>query len=88
MTPNGSESNPAHIVGLRYGCAVVRMQRQRKPRMIIMKTLLHRFAKDDTGVTAIEYGLIASLIAVVIITAVTLIGTNLTAKFNTIATAL
>ena len=53
-----------------------------------MKNLLHRFAKDDTGVTAIEYGLIASLIAVVIITAVTLIGTNLTAKFNTIATAL
>ena len=53
-----------------------------------MKTLLYRFAKDDTGVTAIEYGLIASLIAVVIITAVTLVGTNLTAKFNTIATAL
>lgn len=53
-----------------------------------MRTLLFRFAKDDTGVTAIEYGLIASLIAVVIITAVTLVGTNLTAKFNTIATAL
>jgi pilus assembly protein Flp/PilA len=57
-------------------------------RMIIMKTLLLRFAKDDTGVTAIEYGLIASLIAVVIITAVTLVGTNLTLKFNAVATAL
>ena len=53
-----------------------------------MRTLLLRFAKDDTGVTAIEYGLIASLIAVVIITSVTLIGTNLTTKFNAIASAL
>jgi pilus assembly protein Flp/PilA len=57
-------------------------------RMMIMKTLLLRFAKDDIGVTAIEYGLIASLIAVVIITSVTLVGTNLTAKYNAIATAL
>jgi pilus assembly protein Flp/PilA len=57
-------------------------------RMTTMRTLLLRFAKDDTGVTAIEYGLIASLIAVVIITAVTLVGTNLTTKFNAIATAL
>jgi pilus assembly protein Flp/PilA len=54
----------------------------------MMKTLLLRFAKDDTGVTAIEYGLIASLIAVVIITAVTLVGTNLTAQFNAVAAAL
>jgi pilus assembly protein Flp/PilA len=41
-----------------------------------MKTLVLRFAKEEAGVTAIEYGLIASLIAVVIITAVTLVGTN------------
>ena len=54
----------------------------------VMRTLLLRFARDDTGVTAIEYGLIASLIAVVIITAVTLVGTNLTTKFNAIAAAL
>jgi pilus assembly protein Flp/PilA len=53
-----------------------------------MKSLILRFAKDESGVTAIEYGLIASLIAVVIITAVGLVGTNLTAKFNTIAAAL
>ena len=52
-----------------------------------MKTLL-RFAQDDAGVTAIEYGLIAGLIAVVIITAVTTIGTNLTTKFEAIGTAL
>jgi pilus assembly protein Flp/PilA len=53
-----------------------------------MKTLLVRFATDQSGVTAIEYGLIASLIAVVIISAVTLIGTNLTTKFGDVAAAL
>jgi pilus assembly protein Flp/PilA len=53
-----------------------------------MNSLLLRFAKDDAGVTAIEYGLIAGLIAVVIITAVTSIGTNLTTKFEAIAAAL
>ena len=53
-----------------------------------MKTFLLRFAKDESGVTAIEYGLIASLIAVVIITAVTLVGTNLTTKFGDVAAAL
>jgi pilus assembly protein Flp/PilA len=41
--------------------------------------------KNEEGVTAIEYGLIAALIAVVIITGVTLIGTNLSTTFNTIA---
>jgi len=53
-----------------------------------MKNLFVRFVKNESGATAIEYGLIASGIAVVIITAVNLVGTNLTAKFNTIATAL
>jgi pilus assembly protein Flp/PilA len=41
--------------------------------------------KSEQGVTAIEYGLLASLIAVAIITAMTLVGTNLTSTFNTIA---
>lgn len=49
-----------------------------------MKTF-SRFLKDESGATAIEYGLIASLIAVVMITAATLIGTNLKAVFETIA---
>jgi pilus assembly protein Flp/PilA len=48
-----------------------------------MKTLSKLF-KDESGATAIEYGLIAALIAVVIITAVTTVGTNLTATFETI----
>jgi pilus assembly protein Flp/PilA len=46
---------------------------------------LHR---DDRGATAVEYGLMVSLIAVVIITAVTLIGTKLNTLFNAVATAL
>lgn len=44
--------------------------------------------RNEKGVTAIEYGLIAGLIAVVIILAVTAIGTNLTTKFQDVATAL
>lgn len=46
------------------------------------------YLQDKSGVTAIEYGLIAGLVAVIIITAVTLVGTNLTATFNAIAAAL
>jgi pilus assembly protein Flp/PilA len=44
-----------------------------------------RFVKDESGATAIEYGLIAAGIAVVIITAVNSIGTNLKGVFNNIA---
>ena len=47
-----------------------------------MKELLINFFKDEDGVTAIEYGLIAALIAVVIITAVTLVGDSLENTFN------
>ncbi|HEY8032818.1 MAG TPA: Flp family type IVb pilin [Methylocella sp.] len=54
----------------------------------IMRNLFRRFADDQSGVTAIEYGLIAALIAVVIITAVTTVGTDLSATFNSIASAL
>jgi pilus assembly protein Flp/PilA len=50
-----------------------------------MKTLLFRFTHDESGVTAIEYGLIAALIAVVIIVAVTTVGTDLSAVFNVVA---
>jgi len=46
------------------------------------------FMKDESGATAIEYGLIVALIAVVIITAVTAVGTNLNTKFNSINSAL
>ena len=46
------------------------------------------FLRQDEGVTAIEYGLIAALIAVVIIVAVTNVGTKLNTKFESISTAL
>ena len=50
-----------------------------------MKNIVNRFAKDESGATAIEYGLIAALISVVIIGVLSTIGTNLTTKFNEIA---
>ena len=50
-----------------------------------MKAYFSRFLSDKSGATAIEYGLIASLIAVVIITAVSTVGTELTGTFNTVA---
>lgn len=53
-----------------------------------MTYLITRFVKDESGATAIEYGLIAGLISVVIIGAITIVGSNLSAKFQTIAGAL
>ncbi|WP_179403639.1 Flp family type IVb pilin [Burkholderia guangdongensis] len=53
-----------------------------------MKALIHRFLAEEAGVTAIEYGLIAGLIAVVIIGAVSGIGTNLNTIFTNIKTCL
>jgi pilus assembly protein Flp/PilA len=50
-----------------------------------MKKLFARFVADQSGVTAIEYGLIAGLIAVVIISAVTTLGTKISAKFQAVA---
>ena len=50
-----------------------------------MSKFATRFIKDESGATAIEYGLIAALIAVVIIGAVTKVGTSLSGQFNNIA---
>ena len=50
--------------------------------------LISRFIRDESGATAIEYGLIAALIAVVIITGVTAVGTNLSQTFNSLSTKL
>ncbi|MFA7263713.1 MAG: Flp family type IVb pilin [Caulobacter sp.] len=47
-----------------------------------MTKFMTRFAKDESGATAIEYGLIVALIAVVIITAVTTLGKNLNTAFD------
>ena len=51
-------------------------------------TKFARFLKDESGATAIEYGLIVALIAVVIIAAVTAIGGTLNTTFTTIDTKL
>jgi len=53
-----------------------------------MKNIVNRFAKDESGATAIEYGLIAALISVVIIGVLSTIGTRLSTKFNQIAAQL
>jgi pilus assembly protein Flp/PilA len=53
-----------------------------------LRTLLMKMVKDQSGVTAIEYALIAALIAVAAIAAFTLVGTNLTNTFTMIANKL
>jgi pilus assembly protein Flp/PilA len=53
-----------------------------------MTKFITKFAKDESGATAIEYGLIAALIAVVIISAVTAMGANMKTKFDSVATAM
>ena len=53
-----------------------------------MQNLVSRFMTEESGVTAIEYGLIAALIAVVIIAAVATVGTALEATFSTVSSSL
>ena len=53
-----------------------------------MRLLLKRFVADDAGATAIEYAMIASLISVLIVTAVTTIGTSLSSIFTTVSASL
>ncbi len=53
-----------------------------------MNAIFKRFRKNESGATAIEYGLIAALIAVVIIGAVTVLGTQISASFTSIGSAI
>ncbi len=48
-------------------------------------TTFKRFLKDESGATAIEYGLLAALIAVAAIAGMTTLGTKINAQFNTVA---
>ncbi len=50
-----------------------------------MKTIISNFLKNNAGATAIEYGLLAALIAVVIITGVTAVGTQLSTTFSNLS---
>ncbi len=67
-----------------YGLLLVLVHPGRKAENIPMATI-KRFLQDETGATAVEYGLLVALIAVVIIGAVTTLGTNLSSNFNTVA---
>lgn len=53
----------------------------------MLKTFV-KFAKNESGATAIEYGLIAALTALVIIGGVTVVGTSLSSTFNTVSGSL
>jgi pilus assembly protein Flp/PilA len=53
-----------------------------------LRTVLSNLIRDESGVTAIEYALIAALIAVAAIAAFTLVGTNLSQTFSTVAAKL
>jgi len=53
-----------------------------------MKNLIARFAKDESGATAIEYGLIAAGIALAIITVVNSLGTTMNDKFGSVSSSL
>jgi pilus assembly protein Flp/PilA len=55
---------------------------------LMMSQLLARFCKDESGATAIEYGLIAAGISIAIIAAVQATGTALTTTFTSVSTAL
>jgi pilus assembly protein Flp/PilA len=55
---------------------------------VVLHSALKRFARDDSGATAVEYAIIAGLIFLVIIAAVAAVGTALTNTFNEVATNL
>ncbi len=66
----------------------VSMRLEADPQLLGVHTMtfISRFVKNESGATAIEYGLIAAGIAVAIIGVVTTLGTNLTGTFNSVAT--
>ena len=57
-------------------------------RRTALSGFISRFVADESGATAIEYGLIAALVAVVLVTALGAMGTKLSGTFNKVATAL
>jgi pilus assembly protein Flp/PilA len=52
----------------------------------VMRTMINRLFRDEDGATAVEYGLLVALIAVVILAAVGTLGTNLNTKFTSVST--
>jgi pilus assembly protein Flp/PilA len=62
--------------------------RRRRPGATWFRREFAAFIAEETGATAIEYGLIVALIAIAIITAVTAVGTNLKEKFSSVGTGI
>ena len=56
--------------------------------VVYIQNLLTQPLRRDEGASAVEYGLLVALIAAVVVTAVTLIGTNLNSVFNKVANAI
>lgn len=89
-----SVSRPAECSGMtfiQFRDVAPQQRRAEAARTLKMCTFLNNLralVKDERGVTALEYGLIAGLIAVGIIGSVTALGTALTTKFTAIAAAL
>jgi pilus assembly protein Flp/PilA len=61
-----------------------RLNRQEKP----MRAFFTKLIRDESGVTAVEYGLIAALIAVAAVTVMSTVGTNLSSTFSKVASSL
>jgi pilus assembly protein Flp/PilA len=61
---------------------------QRNYKEVVEMERIKRFLKEEDGVTAIEYGLIAALIAIAIVVTVRLVGTQLNVVFNSVVTCL
>jgi pilus assembly protein Flp/PilA len=68
--------------------SILRTNTKVQQRINVMMNLVARFAKDESGATAIEYGLIASLIAVAAIAAMTTIGSKLNTTFTNVGSNL
>jgi len=76
------------ILSQRRPAALVGKNKNFLTEDLSMKNVVTRFFKDESGVTAIEYGLIAALISVVCIAAMTFAGQQLLAVYNRIGNAL
>lgn len=81
---NVKASSPAITLGSLKDKAVIVLAPH--PKESAMLRFFHKLAKDCSGPTAIEYGLIAALIAVVTIAGLTTLGTTLNSRYNAIAT--
>jgi pilus assembly protein Flp/PilA len=96
MTPHSTESIPPSSTDFRWPINVALRVRNHNSGvahltlggMTVMRKLLTNLLADESGATAIEYGLIAALISVVIIAAVTSVGSKLNITFNSVAGAL